>query len=90
MSAVDFGAVLEQLYPEYDDDVRTKLFALMCDVAFVYASSDEDCGFDLSLDCALDAVAENVHAMRAEHVLGRPSLLPAVAGPDNGGVEGDT
>ncbi|MCG5220587.1 hypothetical protein [Streptosporangium sp. KLBMP 9127] len=84
MSAVDFGTVLEGLYPGYGDDVRAKLFALMCDVTFVYVDSDEDCSFDVSLDCALDALGDNVREMRAQH---RPSpllLRSAVGGPDGG------
>ncbi|NRQ30644.1 hypothetical protein HII36_02150 [Nonomuraea sp. NN258] len=80
MQTLDFENVLERLYPWYEDDVRAKLFALLCDVTFVYASSDESARFDLSLDCALDAIAENVHEMRAEHRLSPLSvLLPAVS-----------
>ncbi|RSN08313.1 hypothetical protein DMB42_19865 [Nonomuraea sp. WAC 01424] len=80
---MDFETVLKELYPWYEDDVRAKLFALMCDVAFVYASTDENGDFDLSLDCALDAVAENVQEMRAEYRLNPLSLLlPAVGGPE--------
>ncbi|MEO3807076.1 hypothetical protein [Nonomuraea sp. B1E8] len=80
MSTVDFATVLDRLYPGYGDDVRAKMFALMCDVAFVYARSDASCSFDVSLDCALDAVAENVHGIRVQHRLSPLSLLTAVDG----------
>lgn len=90
MSTVDFETVLEKLYPGQEGDVRARLFALMCDVAFVYASNDGNRGFDLSLDCALDAMVENLHVMRAERALSPLSLLlPAIAGPDGGGANGD-
>ncbi|SDL63644.1 hypothetical protein [Nonomuraea jiangxiensis] len=86
MSTMDFGTVLEKLYPWYDDDVRAQLFALMCDIAFVYASSDEIGDFDVSLDCALDALEENVHEMRAEYRLSPLSLLLPSA---KDGTDGD-
>lgn len=77
MSAVDFETVLDQLYPGRGNDVRAKLFALMCDVTFVYVSSDEVGNFNVSLDCTLDAVEENVREMwnRRHNLL---SLLSAV------------
>ncbi|GGT38600.1 hypothetical protein ACFFV7_32245 [Nonomuraea spiralis] len=85
---MDFETVLKELYPWYEDDVRAKLFALMCDVAFVYASTDED--FDVSLDCALDAIAENVQEMRAEYRLNPLSLLLSAVGGPEGGVNTDS
>ncbi|MEV0593720.1 hypothetical protein [Nonomuraea cavernae] len=88
MSTVDFEAFLEQLYPARGDDVRAKLFSLMCDVAFVYVSSDDNCSFNVSLDSSLDAVEENVREMRA-HRLSLLSLLSAVGGQDSGALRVD-
>jgi hypothetical protein len=88
MSTVDFEAVLEQLYPGRGDDVRAKLFSLMCDVVFVYVSSDENSSFNVSLDCALDAVEENVREMRSPR-LSLLSLLSAVVGQEGGTLRVD-
>ncbi|MET8986937.1 hypothetical protein ABZW49_15930 [Nonomuraea wenchangensis] len=91
MSTMDFGTVLNRLYPWYDGDVRAQLFALMCDVAFVWASSDEIGDFNLSLDCVLEGIEENVREMRVEYHLGPLSLLlPAASRLRlNDGADGD-
>ncbi|WP_460362044.1 hypothetical protein [Actinocorallia lasiicapitis] len=61
--------LLADRYPMFRGDVRSQVFALICDVTFVYVTElGGEGGFDNNLDCTLDALGDNITMMmRAQH-----------------------